>query len=143
MGPPDPQMGPGAHCSSPKIETGLPGLNLFLFFASREWQKTQSKNEEEEHFEKKKHFAMCTYPYGRRTFLHNHALTTWIFCRSIGCFMCFSSLQTLMFCRLPKRGTQTMKKGTFGVIFRIGPQKIPKGPIPIQKVGPKGVHSEF
>ena len=52
MGLLDPQMRPGSHFSSPKIETGLRGLIFCLFFASREWQKTQSKNEGEEHFEK-------------------------------------------------------------------------------------------
>ena len=81
---------------------------------------------------------MCTFLSVRSTFLKKkHALTRCIFCRSIECFICFSSFQALIFCRPPKKGrpNQEKKRAHVGDCSN-WPQTIPKGPIPIPKVGP-------
>ena len=116
-----PQMGPWAR-------------NLFLSVCR--WQKGA--------FFQKNTFLKSALFLRREGNSSKHMLqTTCMLGRFTGCFICFPYFQVAMFFERQKGGTNQRKKTHLGGPFvELGPKRIAKGPIPIQKVAPKD-HSEF
>ena len=80
---------------------------------------------------------VCTFPWTRSKFIKTHAQHNMI-CWSIHMvFFCFSYVQDSMFFDTIKAAKTIIKK-LEGPFFELSLPKMPKGPIPIQKVGPKG-----
>ena len=79
------------------------------------------------HFEKQLQCCNVHFSQSKKHIRENTCFKRHVFCRSIGCFICFAYFQTLVFF---DQVSQTVKKGLI-----LGP--------PIQKVGPKVGNPEF